>query len=186
MLVASGNILLFFLNEVELMICNGRKHVSEPEWTRVRPSLAKTKINIRLHIITDSQLLEVSGNVHVDGTDIGSSDHFLVWMELGRATKTSKKRKCVIKRWCLDRFGVDEVKLSYQNALSAEVHRFSENISSKVERGMKGQELVNEVVMEWESAVNRVAKCKLGRKMIVCGRAARWWDEQIKDRINAR
>ena len=40
--------------------------------------------------------------------------------------------------------------------------------------------------MEWESVVNRVAKCELGEKMIVCGRAARWWDEQIKDRINAR
>ena len=37
-----------------------------------------------------------------------------------------------------------------------------------------------------ESVVNRVAKCELGEKMIVCGRAARWWDEQIKDRINAR
>ena len=30
------------------------------------------------------------------------------------------------------------------------MHRFSENIRSKVERGMKGQELGNEVVMEWE------------------------------------
>ena len=45
---------------------------------------------------------------------------------------------------------------------------------------------MNEVVMEWESVVNRVTKCELGEKMIVCGRAARWWDEQIKDRINAR
>ena len=85
--------------------------------------------------------------MHVDGTDIGSSDHFLVWLELSRATK---KRKRVIRRWRLDRFGDDKVKLSYQNALRAEVHRFSENIRSKVERGMKGQELVNEVVMEWE------------------------------------
>ena len=50
-------------------------------------------------------------------------------------TKTSTKRKRVIRRWRLDRFG-DEVKLSYQNyALRAEVHRFSENIRSRVERG---------------------------------------------------
>ena len=68
----------------------------------------------------------------------------------------------------------------------AEVHEFSESTKSKIERGMKGQELVNEVVMEWESVVNRVAKCEIGEKMIVCGRAARWWDEQIKDKINAR
>ena len=68
----------------------------------------------------------------------------------------------------LDRFGDDKVKLSCQNALRAEVHRFSENIRSKVERGTKRQELVNEVVMEWESVVNRVAKCEFGEKMIVC------------------
>ena len=71
-------------------------------------------------------------------------------MELGRASKTSKKRKHVIRRWCLDRFGDDEVKLSYQNALMAEVHEFSEGTKSKIEGGMKGQELVNEVVLEWE------------------------------------
>ena len=65
-------------------------------------------------------------------------------------------------------FGDDEVKLSYQKALMAEVHEFSGSIKSKIERGMKGQELVNEIVMEWESVVHRVAKCELGEKMIVC------------------
>ena len=105
--------------------------------------------------------------MHVDGTDIGSSDHFLVLMKLGGASKTSKKRKRVIRRWRLDRFGDDEVKLSYKNALMAEVHEFSESTNSKTERGMKGQELVNEVVMEWESVVNRVTKCDLGDKMSV-------------------
>ena len=53
----------------------------------------------------------------MDGTDIGSSDHLLVWMELGRASKTSKKSKRAIRRWRLGRFG-DEVKLSYQNAFN--------------------------------------------------------------------
>ena len=93
---------------VELMICNSKNLTSEPEWTRVRPSLKQKSIID--YIITDAQLLEVSGNVHVDSTDIGSSDHFLVWMELVRASKTSKKRKCVIRRWRLDIFGDDEVK----------------------------------------------------------------------------
>ena len=27
--------------------------------------------------------------------------------------------------------------------------------------------------------VNRVAKVEVGEKMIVCGRAARWWDGEI-------
>ena len=55
----------------------------------------------------------------------------------------------MIRRWRLDTFGDVEVKLSYQNALMAEVHEFSESTKSKIERGMKGQELVNEVVMEY-------------------------------------
>ena len=33
-----------FLNEVELVVCNGRKLVIEPEWTRVRPSLKQKSI----------------------------------------------------------------------------------------------------------------------------------------------
>ena len=36
---ASGNRLVSFLNEVEMVVCNGRKFMLEPEWTRVRPSL---------------------------------------------------------------------------------------------------------------------------------------------------
>ena len=71
----------------------------EPEWTRIRPSLKQKSIID--YIITDVQLLEVSGNVHVDGTDIGSSDHFLVWMELGQSSKglfTSNSLQCALKR----------------------------------------------------------------------------------------
>ena len=41
---ASGNRLVSFLNEVELVVCNGRKLVTEPEWTRVRPSLNQKSI----------------------------------------------------------------------------------------------------------------------------------------------
>ena len=50
---AIGNRLLSFLNEVELMICNGRKVVSEPEWTIVRPSLKQKSIID--YIITDAR-----------------------------------------------------------------------------------------------------------------------------------
>ena len=45
------------------------------------------------------------------------------------------------------------MKLRYQNALTAEVYGFLESIKSRVEKGMKGQELVNEVVMGWERVV---------------------------------
>ena len=53
----------------------------------------------------------------------------------------------LIRRWHrLDRFGDDEVGVKYQNALSAEVNGFSECIKSKVKRGMKGHNLVHDVL----------------------------------------
>ena len=45
--------------------------------------------------------MAVSGNVHVDNTDIGCSDNLLVWMELGRRAKKFKEKR-VIRRWCLE------------------------------------------------------------------------------------
>ena len=96
-------------------------------------------------------------------------------MELGRTAKNFKKEKRVIRRWRLERFDEDEVKLRYQNALKAEVHGFSESIKSKLEGGMKGYDLANEVLMEWE---NIVSKSEVGEKTIVCCRAARWWDNE--------
>ena len=46
--------------------------------------------------------------------------------------------------------------------------------------------LVNEVLEEWEIIVNRVAKSEVGEKMIVCGRAARWWDDEVRAKIEHR
>ena len=119
----------------------------EAEWTRVRPSLKQKSIIYSTY--------SASGNVHLDTTDIGCSDHFLIWVELGRTAKNSEKGKRVIRRW---RFGDDEVKLRYENGLRTEVHGFSESIKRKVEGGMKGHDLVSEVLREWESNVNRVTK----------------------------
>ena len=56
----------------------------------------------------------------------------------------------------------------------------------KIEGGLKGHDLVNEVLLKWESIVNEVAKREIGEKMIVCGRAARWWDNDIKEKIKCR
>ena len=70
--------------------------------------------------------------------------------------------------------------------MRAEVESFSESIQEKVVQGMRGRELVSEVLEDWESIVNRVAKAEVGEKVVVCGRAARWWDDEIKAKIEQR
>ena len=98
-------------------------------------------------------------------------------------TKRGKKVKHVLRRWRLERFDDAKVRVTYQKALQAEVLGLTESVSQKVESGMKGEPLVQEVVHEWD---NRVAKSVVGEKMIVCGKSARWWDNEIKDKTNRR
>ena len=75
------------------------------------------------------------------------------------------------------------VKLKYIKALQVEVSRFSESIQSKVASGMVGSTLAMNILAHWESIVNEVAKAVVGEKLIVCGRAARWWDAEVKVKI---
>ena len=96
--------------------------------------------------------MAVLGNVIVDSTDIGCSDYFLVWMEIGRVTKRGKKVKRVLRRWRLERFDDVKVKVTYQQD---EVLGFTESVTQKAESGMKGELLVQEVVHEWEDIVNK-------------------------------
>ena len=118
-------VVISFLNEVELVVCNGRQLVLEPEWTRIRQSL--DQISVIDFIVTDVQLMRKSGEVNLDSTDIGVSDHFLVWLELGRVAKCCRKQKRTIRKW---RFLLKK----YCQALRAEVESFSESIREKVVR----------------------------------------------------
>ena len=178
---ASGNRLISFLNEVELVICNGRKLVSEPKWTRGRPSVQQKSVID--YIVTDVQLMRESGDVQVNITDIGALDHFLVRLELGRVTKCCKKQKRTIRKWRVDRFSDEGVRAKYSEALKVEVESFSESIGEKVREGISGSGLV---VEEWEQVVKKVAKAEVGEKVVVCGRAVRWWDDEIKQKIEHR
>ena len=108
-------------------------------------------------------------------------DYFLVWLELGRTAKISRKQKRTIRRWRLDKFGDDVARESYCEALQAEVEAFSEGISQMEKGGNRGN--VEGVLKEWENIVNRVARDTVGEKAIVCGRSVRWW---IKAKIEQR
>ena len=73
--------------------------------------------------------------------------------------------------------------MKYIMVLQAEVSRFSESIQSKVASGMVGSTLVMNVLADWESIVNEVAKAVVGEKLIVW---ARWWDAEVKAKIEHR
>ena len=180
----NGEKLVFFLTKVDFVFCNGRTFVMEPEWTCIRPGLKQKSIID--YIITDMQMLKKFGKLCVDRTDVGISDHFLLWLELGRLTKRHTKGKRVIKKWCLDRFDDKEIVIHYKKALSIEESNFITEIRSIEERDLCGHALIQEVLNVWGKRVTKVAKRVIGEKTVVCGRSTRWWDEEIKGKIKQR
>ena len=59
----------------------------------------------------------------------------------------------MIRRWRLDRFVDDDVKVKYRDSFQAEVSGFAEIIMHKE---TTGSELVDEVLEEWERIVSRL------------------------------
>ena len=47
----------------------------------------------------------------------------------------------------------------------------------------EGSDLVNAMVQDWEDTVKGITSKEIGEKMIVCGKAGRWWDGEIKEKI---
>ena len=64
------------------MICNGRTLLCDPQLTQAQGHLGHK--SIIGYIIADTALIKASNDGFVDRTELGSSDHYLVWFELVR------------------------------------------------------------------------------------------------------
>ena len=104
------------------------------------------------YIITDYTLMKDSSPLYVDQSDIGSSDHYLVWLELGRIAKHKRVKRRVIRKWRVRRFSDSEVRSAYRAALRGEVESFSESIKKKMEMGSGGKAFVSDVLVEWRAS----------------------------------
>ena len=91
-------------------------------------------------------MLKKSGQLCIDRTDIGISDHFLLLLELGRLTKRHTKGKRVIKKWRLDRFEDKGIVIRYKKALSIDESNFTTDIRNIEERGFHGHALIHKVL----------------------------------------
>ena len=92
----------------------------------------------------------------------------------------------MIKKWRIERFQDKEARQKYQEALSGEVDGFQGRVRQWKRQGSRRSELVKAVVQDWEETVKRIASKEIEEKVIVCGKAARWWDGEIKEKIRLR
>ena len=80
------------------MVCNCRSLLFDSQWTQLQSHLGHKSIIV--YNITDKALMKALSNVLVeDRTDVGSSDHYLVWFELGKTFGRNKKKQSA---FCID------------------------------------------------------------------------------------
>ena len=182
---SNGKLLIELLENCNLMICNGRTKLNDPQWTRVQTRLGHKSIID--YLITDKALMNESSNVFVDRTDIGSSDHYLVWFELGRNfTKSRKKARRILYKWRIDRLQDKEIRDEYQVELGLQACDFFETLDDLNREKVVEEELVRRMASKWEKVVEKAALKALGRKLIVCGRSVNWWDEELRQLVKDR
>ena len=139
------------------------------------------------YVASDRHLMSCSSFVHVDSADIGSSDHLLLWVELGKVKKPRcDRKKRVIYQWRVDALRDKELQEKYQEALKLEVDSFTEKLHNYKMTCTPGIDTVKMALIEWEKVVNRVAREIVGRKRIVCGHSVSWWDDELRGMVRKR
>ena len=182
---SNGNLLIELLHNCNLMVCNCRTLQSDPQWTRVQSRLGHKSIID--YIITDKALMKASSDVFVDRTDIGSSDHYLVWFELGRSFgRNRKKAKRILYKWRVDRLQDKTTRSEYQAELGIHANDFFQMLRDLYREGVVGEELVRRMASKWEKVVDKAASIALGRKLIICGRSVSWWDDELRQLVKDR
>ena len=98
---SNGSKLIELMHQLNFVLWNCREFCIEPQWTRIMPKLEQ--YSIVDYVASDRDLLKCSSSLHVDSVDIGTSDHLLLWVELGKVRKAKiSKRKRVIYQWRVD------------------------------------------------------------------------------------
>ena len=182
---SNGTKLIELMEQSDLVLWNNREFCIEPQWTRIMPSLGQHSIVD--YVASDRHLMSCSSFVHVGSADIGSSDHLLLWVELGKVKKPRcDRKKRVIYQWRVDALKDKELREKYQEALKLEVDLFTEKLHNYKMTCTSGIDTVKMALSEWEKVVNRVAREIVGRKRIVCGRSVSWWDDELRGMVRER
>ena len=182
---SNGTKLIELMQQSDLVLWNIREFCIEPQWTRIMPSLGQHSIVD--YVASDRHLMSCSSFVHVDSADIGSSDHLLLWVELGKVKNPRcDRKKRVIYQWRVDALKDKKLREKYQEALKLEVDLFTEKLHNYKMTCTSGIDTVKMALSEWEKVVNRVARRIVDRKRIVCGRSVSWWDDELRGMVGER
>ena len=97
--------------------------------------------------------MKESSGVFVNKTDIGSSDYYLVWFELGNnfgRSRSRKKARSILYNWRIDRLQGEEIRNEYQVELGLHSSEFFETLEDLHQKRDDEEELVSRMASKWE------------------------------------
>ena len=181
----NGAEMLKFLQNNEMKTLNDRVKKSGPEWTR--QCIQKGESSILDFIVVENGSSKET-KVHVCAADVGTTDHCLIWTESQQTRVIKNRRGRKLYRWRTDKLEVKEKQQEFQNEMSKNAEKFSELLErigtteNDVERDSAGARIIE----GWEQLVKTTASKVIGKKLIICNRAVKWWDEEVKEAIKVR
>ena len=92
--------------------------------------------------------MKASSDSFVHTTDIGSSDHYLVWFELQKNfSKSRNKAKRSMYKWQVDRLQDKAIRNEYQAELDVQANDFFQTFD---DLRVTGEKLVCTIASKWE------------------------------------
>ena len=166
---------------------NDRSPRPEAQWTWTRICKDKRERSVLDYIVVEHGSRKEM-EVHVGVEDVGTTDHSLIWTE-SQQTKTRRSRRGrKLYRWRIDKLEMEEKRQEFQEEMVRNAVKFSElleevgTVGTEMERNRAGAKIIE----GWEQLVKDTACKVIGKKLILCNKAVKWWDEEVKEAIRVR
>ena len=110
-----------------------------------------------------------------------------IWADSRQTRIIKRRRGRKLHRWRIGKLEVKEKREELQEEMAKNAEQFSELLeiigttSNDIERDDAGARIIE----GWEKLVNTTASKVIGKKLIVCNRAVKWWDEEVKEANNS-
>lgn len=183
----NGEKLKRFLRGSELFTVNNRRARPAPEWTRRNKNRSQQSI-IDYIIVNQTMLVRVvqAGSFRIQEVDIDSTDHSLLLFDVPRAKVKKSKPKKLFK-WRVEKLQSEETQERYTEEIE-KASKYIENTMDEIvqSNGLSAEEKATGLAALLQREVERIASECVGKKMIIEGRAARWWDSEVRDAVKTR
>ena len=91
-------------------------------------------------------------------------------------------------KWIIDKLEMEEKQQEFQEEMAKNAVKFSKMLKSvgPVDTEMERNRAGANILEGWEQLVKNTASKVVGKKLIVCNRAVKWWDEEVKEAVRVR